>query len=184
MRSLLFLLRRALFLGVSAGIWLYSTSAIHAAERIVLKSRFLSDSISVSELSTLAETGKVSHSLQAYFNQSKQNSQDVRRRLTESVSINPLILDRVLNSPAGELVLDQVSQIVHTRSNQPNRQALRSALVLSATPDGQITLMETIKNYPTQEVQVDIERLEDAYQQFQRLRDTAQALQGILEIWK
>ena len=179
MRSLLFFLRRALFLAASTAILLHSTGAI-AAERVVFKYHFLQNSISVSELSTLAETGKVSSSLQTYLNLAKQDPQDIRRTLNQSVNVNPILLDRLLKSPAGDLILDQISQVVST-TGEANRQALRSALVRSAT-NGQITLIETLENYPSPEVQVDASRLGDAYLQLQRLRDTAQALQDIWQI--
>ncbi len=178
MRSLLFFLRPALFLGTTAAVWLHSMGAI-AADRIVLKYGFLQNSISVSELSTLAETGKVSDSLETSLNRLQQNPQDIRRTLTQPVNVNPMLLDRVLNSPAGDLILDQIGQVVSPSSNRANRQALRSALVLSATRDGQISLIEVIKNYPSPEVQVDAKGLADAYLQLQRLRDTVQALQDI-----
>jgi Alpha/beta hydrolase of unknown function (DUF1400) len=144
----------------------------------------LRNSISVGDLSTLAETGEVPNSLQTYLNRVNQNPQDIRRTLTQPVKVNPTALDRVLNSPIGDLALDQVSQIIHTPSRRADQQALRAALTQSATQDGQITLIETIENYPTQEVQIDLERLGEAYSQLQRLRDSVQAIQGLWEIWR
>ena len=178
MRSLLSSLRHALFFASTVAICLNAADA-RAAERIVLKYGILQNSISVSELSTLAETGKVSDSLETSLNRLQQNPQDIRRTLTQPVNVNPMLLDRVLNSPAGDLILDQIGQVVSPSSNRANRQALRSALVLSATRDGQISLIEVIKNYPSPEVQVDAKGLADAYLQLQRLRDTVQALQDI-----
>ncbi|WP_226583978.1 alpha/beta hydrolase [Microseira wollei] len=148
MRSLLFFLRRALFFASTVAVCLNGTDA-GAADRIVLKYGFLQNSISVRELSTLAETGKVSDSLETSLNRLQQNPQDIRRTLTQPVNVNPILLDRVLNSPAGDLILDQISQVVSTSSNRANRQALRSALVLSATRDGQISLIELIATVPT-----------------------------------
>ena len=180
MRSLLSSLSRALFFASTVAICLNGTDA-RAADRIVLKYGILQNSISVSELSTLAETGKVSDSLETSLNRLQQNPQDIRRTLTQPVNVNPILLDRVLNSPAGDLILDQIGQVVSTSSNRANRQALRSALVLSATKDGQISLIEVIENYPSPEVQVDAKGLADAYVQLQRLRDTVQAIE---QIWQ
>lgn len=178
MRSLLFFLRPALFLGSTAVVCLQAMGAI-AADRIVLKYGPLQNSISVSELSTLAETGKVSDSLETDLNRLQQNPEDIRRTLTQSVNVNPALLSRVLNSPAGDLILDQLGQVVSTDSNRANRQALRSALVLSATRDGQISLIELIENYPSTEIQVNAKGLADAFLQLQRLRDSVQAIQDI-----
>lgn len=54
---------------------------------------------------------------------------------------------------------------IHTSSNQANRQALRSALVLSANGDNKVSLIEVIQNYPTSEVIVEGERLVRTYNQ-------------------
>lgn len=82
-----------------------------------------------------------------------------------------MILDKVLNSTVGNAILDQLSQVIHTPSKKANRQALRSALLLSASKDEQMTLIEVIQNYPTSQVEVDGERLESAYRQLHRLQD-------------
>lgn len=181
--SLLFWLCWALGWGASAGILLQNGNAI-AAQQIVLKYRFVKETISVQDLSDLAETGEVSDSLRFYIERTKQDPQNIRRILTQPVTINPLLLDRVLNSPAGDIVLDQVGQVIRTSSSQENRQALRSALVLSAATDGQLALIEILQNYPSQAVQVEGEGLANAYLQLQRLKESAQAIQDLLDIWK
>jgi hypothetical protein len=66
-------------------------------------------------------------------------------------------------------MLDQVSQVVHTPSNRANRESLRGALVSSALPDGNITLIETLQNYPTPEVHVEGERLAEVIQNISKL---------------
>jgi hypothetical protein len=170
-------LRRALVLMASAGILLSSTSAI-AAEQVVLKYRIFRESISVEELSTFAQTGELSKSLRVNLALARQNPKTFRLYLTEPVRVNPVFLDRVLNNPIGNILLDEVSQAIHTPSRQADRQALRSALLLSASGDDQITLIETIQNYPTSEVEVSGDRLESAYRQLRRLEGSLQDLLG------
>jgi hypothetical protein len=43
-------------------------------------------------------------------------------------------------------------------------------LVVSASKDRQITLIEVIENYPTNEIEVEGDRLEAAYRQLRRLQ--------------
>lgn len=150
-----------------------------AAESVLLKFLIFRESISVSELSTFAETGELSPTLNAYMAMSKQDPQNVQAILTQSVPVNLIMMDRVLNTPVGDIILDRLSEAIHTPSNQANRQALRSALVLSASGDNQITLMEVIENYPTSEVHVEGDRLLEAYSQLSRLSGR---LQDILKI--
>jgi len=66
-------------------------------------------------------------------------------------------------------MLDRVSEVIHTPTNRANRQSLRSALVISALNDNQITLIEILENYPTADVHVEGDRLADILQQITRL---------------
>ncbi|MGV0105843.1 alpha/beta hydrolase [Nostoc sp. DSM 114160] len=85
----------------------------------------------------------------------------------------------MLNSQIGNIILDRVSQVISTPSQRANRQALRAALVLAANQDGQVSLIEIIKNYPTNEVEVDGDRLQGAYRQLRRLQTNLQDLFGL-----
>lgn len=175
---LLLLLRRWQITLIAVAIILTSADSAIAAEQVVLKYRIFRESFSVQELSTFAETGELSTSLRINLALARQDPKVVRGYLTESVKVDFLVLDRVLNSPVGNLVLDQVSQVIHTPSRQANRQALRAALVLSAREDGQISLIEVIQNYPTPEVEVEGDRLEDALRVLRQIQGRLQDLLG------
>ena len=175
MRLRFLVLRWVLVLAVSANILLSSSSAI-AAEQVVLKYRIFRESISVEELTTFAETGELSTSLRINFALARQDPKLIRYYLTEPVKVNPVLLDRVLNSPIGNVVLDEISQVIHTRSRRADRQALRAALVLSASRDREVTLIEILQNYPTSEVEVEGERLVSALRVLRRLGGRLQDL--------
>lgn len=185
MRSFL-LLHRMLALVVSAGILLSSVSGMppwsckqaFAAERIVLKYRIFRESLSVSELSTFAENGELSRPLQINLALARQDPKAIRRYLTQPVRVSPIILDRVLNSPVGNIILDQLSQVIHTPSRQADRQALRGALVVSASGDNAVTLIDVMRNYSTARLEVEGDRLESTYRQLLRLRGRWQDLLG------
>lgn len=162
MRSLLATPRWVLSLAISLGIGLYTTRAV-AAEQVILKYSILRFTIPVNELETFAETGQMSANLESLFGQAKKEPQKLRRTLTQPVKVRQSLLDQALNSQPGEILLDQVAQVIHTPNRGADRQALRAALVLSASDDDQITLLETIKNYPTPAVEVEGDRLVEAY---------------------
>lgn len=61
------------------------------------------------------------------------------------------------------MLLDRLGAVIQTPSNRANRQALRSALVLSASDDSQMTLLEILPNYPTSELHVKGELLVETY---------------------
>ncbi|WP_341526488.1 alpha/beta hydrolase [Nostoc sp. UHCC 0302] len=163
-------LRRSVVLIVSTCILLLGTLPAFAAERVVLKYSVFRESLSVEELSTFAQTGEVSRSLRVNLALARQNPKVVRQYLTEPVKVNLLLLDKVLNSSIGNVILDEISKVIHTPSRRADRQALRAALILSAKQDERVSVIEIIKNYPTSEVEVDGDRLESAYRQLRRLQ--------------
>ncbi len=171
MRLLFLSLPCSLVLMAITGILLLDTSAI-ATEQVVLKYGIFSESLAVEELTTFAQTGELSSSLRINFALARLNPKLVRQVLTEPVKVDLILLDRVLNSPIGNLLLDEISQTIHTPSRGADRQALRSALILSASRDRQVTLLEVIENYPTSEVEVEGERLVPAYRLLRRLAGT------------
>lgn len=140
-----------------------------AADSIVLKYSFLRETVSVAELATFARTGELSPSLRIYLKMAGREPAELRRVLTQEVKADPVFLSRILNSPVGGVMLDRASEVVHTPSNRANRESLRGAIVSSALSDGQITLIETLENYPTPEVHVEGERLVDFVQNIRRL---------------
>jgi hypothetical protein len=172
-----------LFLVAGAGILFYSTAAV-AAEKVVLKYSVIRMTLPVSELEVFAETGKMSPALEMLLGQAKKDPEVVRRSLTRPVKVSQKLLDRTLNSKLGEIVLDELGQVIRTPSGTANQEALRKALVLSASSDNQITLLETIKNYPTSEVYVEGDRLVEAYGKLvalsEQLGGVSERLQDVL----
>jgi hypothetical protein len=159
-------LSRRLWVGlsVSAAILLGSFPAI-AAQRVVLKYKILQESVSVQDLTTFAETGQATPDLQTYLKQSRQDPETVRQTLTKPVKINFLLLDRALNSPVGDVVLDRLGEAIQTPKGGAERQALRSALILSARSNNDFSILEVVQNYPTEEVVLDGDRAETAYRE-------------------
>ncbi|WP_193197806.1 alpha/beta hydrolase [Nostoc sp. MG11] len=177
MRCQFLALRRVLVLVLTTCLLIFSAPAF-AAERMVLKYGIFRESLSVEELSTFAQTGELSRSLRVNLALARQNPRAIRQYLTQPVKVNPVFVDRVLNSPVGNVILDQISEVIHTPSRRADRQAIRAALVLSASQDGQVSLIEIIENYPTTEVEADGDRLESAYRQLRRLQTSLENLFG------
>lgn len=166
-------LQRGLLWGTIATVLACTPKAI-AADQVVLRYGPLSRTVAVSDLKTLATTGKTSPELRTYLSLANQEPQTVRQALNRPIKVNVLTLDRLLNSPVGNVLLNQVSEVIHTPSGLADQQALRSALILSASRDQQVTLMETMENYPTSAVEVEADRLAETYQRVQQLTERAQ----------
>ncbi len=148
-----------------AMLGLFSTKVpVQAAQTVILKYSILRESVSVEELSRLANTGEASRSLKSYLKLANKEPEELRSLLNNNVDVDPVFLSKVLNSFAGNMVLDPVGEVIHTPSKRANRESLRGALVTSALSDKNIRLIEIFENYPTQEIHVDGDRLAEIYQ--------------------
>ncbi|MBI4781151.1 MAG: alpha/beta hydrolase [Oscillatoriophycideae cyanobacterium NC_groundwater_1537_Pr4_S-0.65um_50_18] len=151
-----------------------------AAEKIVLKYQIFRRSIAVADLTQFAETGETSRPLRTYLKLSGQDPAEIRDTLTKPVSVNLVVLDQVLNSFVGDLALGQLSQYIYTSARKDDDKAIRAALVLSASNDNQVSILEILQNYPTQEVILDGDNIGRAYEELQGLNNTLnRLLEGI-----
>lgn len=133
-----------------------------AAERLVVHYRIFSQSVAISELRTLADTGQASRAIQFYLTLGNRQPEELRQILTRPIAVNSNDLYQILSSPLGSIALDEVSQVIHTPNNQANRESLNAALVGASLPDGQIRLIDVLEKYPTNEVHLNGERLIEA----------------------
>ncbi|WP_035985857.1 alpha/beta hydrolase [Leptolyngbya sp. KIOST-1] len=147
----------------SLGLGTLTANPALAAQRVRLNYRGFSRTVPVSLLEMLANTGESTGVLGGLLNQAGQDPNELRSVLTRPLAADPVVLDRALNSRPGEWVLDYLGQSIHTGAGTANRQALRAALVLSASDDGQITLLELLQNYPTEEVVLEGDNIQAAY---------------------
>lgn len=147
---------------VSLGLIALAATPGYAAEQVRLNYRGFSRTVPVALLVALADTGESSGVLDGLLNQAGQDGDELRSLLTDPLPADPVILDRTLNSRPGEWVLDYLGESIHTGTGEADRQALRSALVLSASDDKQITLLEVLQNYPTEEVVLEGDNIQDA----------------------
>jgi hypothetical protein len=154
-----------------------------AAEKVVFKYGALRESVSTQELRDFATQGKPSAGLAGYIRKAGGNPQGVQTTLTQPIRVEARLVDRALNSGIGNLVLDRVGETIHPPAKTASRQALRAAIALSVKGDNQLSLLEIIENYPTQEVQVDGNQLAQAYNQINDLAQQAQRLRDWLSIF-
>lgn len=167
-----------------AGVLVSQTSG-NAAEQVVMRYGVLQRSASVEDLTRFVETGETTRQLRAYFRMSGQDPEQFRELLSREVEIDVVMLDRMLNNAVGDVVLDQMGDFIHTPSGETNREAMRSALILSASNGGRVSLLEVLQNYPTREIHVNGDRAVNAYRQIHAMQEgvstVREGLSGILE---
>ena len=151
-----FLQASLLILATGVGVSVKANDAV-ASEEIVLTYSAFDQPVLVKDLENFVATGKMSPSIRFLINITKQDPEVVRQALTKEVGLNSRFVYKVFNSLPGEYVLFQAGQVVHPKFN-PDRAvipALRGTLILSASDDSKISLLEFFQKYPTQQMYVD-----------------------------
>ncbi len=172
--------RRSRLLLLSSSFTLISSGAI-AAEQVVLRYGAFRSSVPVADLAELGSSGQAPASIQPYLRLLNREPVEVQQALTSQISIDHRLMDRVLNSPVGEVVLDRLGDVIQTPTGAANRQALRAALVLAASNDGKVSLLEVIQHYPTQEIHLDGKRLLAAYRELSQLERQARKVERLIK---
>ena len=140
-------------LGLSAGIVALSAFPSFATERIVLKVGPLRQSIELADLESFARTGEVPNSLRLY---SSILSPEVQRSLYQKLDLDPQMSDRiiedVLDSANGELLLDALTKIA------PNMtlDQLQGAIRLAATQADGLNVIGVLRAIPQDTLEVDL----------------------------
>lgn len=153
--------------GASKLVWLGGTALLgtgmslgtalptQAAQDIVFTYGPLGRSISIEDLTTLAETGEAPRSLRWYLRVANLQPETLQTILNTELGISLKLIDRVFYSLPGEFVLHEVGQVIRTPSNVANIQALRGTLIVSASEDNKVSLLEFLQNYPTPQLYID-----------------------------
>ena len=176
LRTLVYWLSLSIF--VTAAVFV--RPQVIAAKKVVLKYAGFRGSIPVGELTNLAQTGETSQSLQFHLEAAQQDPEDGRQVLTQPIDANLITLDQALNSSVGNLLLDQIGQVVHPPTEQVSRQALRSVLVSSTGSDNQISLIEVLQNYPASNIEVEGDRSVQTYRRINILSSRLRTIEESL----
>jgi hypothetical protein len=174
-------MRNALLAGVSA-IVLHAVPAA-AAEQLVFTFGPLRPAFSIDELEAFAAGGRVPSSMRFYLNVSNTDPDVVRAILSEEFDLSLQFVDQKFNTLLGEFVLFQMGKIIHTPSRQANIQALRSALVLSVSDDNKISLIEFMRNYPTQELHIDGIKLSQVARNLRQVSNDIREVRSRIQLW-
>ncbi|CAN1211238.1 hypothetical protein TUMEXPCC7403_13645 [Tumidithrix helvetica PCC 7403] len=134
-----------------------------AAETVVFKYGMFEETLTLDQIQAFANAGELNSPLGEYLKERSLVDLALRKSLMQEISVDLIQLDRALNSPMGEFLLDRVGQAIGPHSGKANRQALRSAIVLSASQDRKLSILKVIRNYPLDRIDIDGESLEKLY---------------------
>ena len=135
------------------------SNSVLAAERIYASYSALELSISVTTLEKYAKTGVIDDELAAYQQYLPlQQLQELRQILLNRVKVSPVVLSQFLYTPQGEFLLHRLAQVIKTKSPQPEPEfhTLRSAVILASAESGGLTLLNVLRKYPTNRINLDV----------------------------
>ena len=139
-------------LGLSALL----SGAAQAAENLTLINGALHQSVTMDELSLLAEEGVSKGGLHLVLSEANVEPATARGFLTQTISYDLSSADALFNSGAGKDLLMDLSKVIMPRSTDEDaEQALRAAVINSLRDDNSLTPIEIVANYPV-DAQVDV----------------------------
>jgi hypothetical protein len=165
----------AILLGSSASI-LSSSSRAFGAEKIVLTFGPIRQAINISDLEDFAKDGKTTPTLRQIIGASKMDAGTLRGLIGLEIGLKPANLARVIYSTPGEKITDEIGQAIRTQRRTESGKALRAAVILAASDDGKLSILEILKKYPLAEVYVDVASIGAAVAKVQGLAGNLQTL--------
>lgn len=133
-----------------------ATTSVQAANTVVIEYGSFADSIPVSDLQKVAQTGKFPHDLDFYASKlSPQQRSLLVGALRTNIPINVVAIDNLLDSQIGTTVVDDLSKAIHRKDNA-KVEALKAALILGSTAPKGLSLLSFINAYPSQRLEINL----------------------------
>lgn len=143
-------------LALGLGIAVAPALPLRASDQVVLAFGPFSRSIPTESLVKFAETGVVDRPLAPFLRRlNGAQREQLRTALTARRTINLVPLSQWFNSPMGDRSLQFLGKLVQTDAGLNGRQALRAAIV-AAAEDGDISVIDIVRNFPTPSLQIDL----------------------------
>lgn len=131
-----------------------------SAERITFILPPFSRTLEISSLENFVETGRIDANLRQYLgNTTPEQQKEFRQALTTSKEINPVLISRFFNTTMGEDILNLLGGLITIQGDINGKFALRSALIKSAFEPGGVTILNLLRNLPTN-MQIDVTRVQ------------------------
>lgn len=144
-------------LALALGTALVTALPLRAAETVVLEFGPFSRSIPTESLVTFAETGTVDSQLTPFLRRlNPAQQQGLRAALSRGRAVNVVPISQWFNSPMGDRSLQFLGKLAQTEAGLNGRQALRAAIVAAAAEDGEISLLDVVRHFPTSSLRVDV----------------------------
>ena len=128
-----------------------------AAEKISFPLSVLGEFyLSVDDLATFAEEGKITRELAYYTNHLDEKTlAQLQQILQTKITVDPITVYRLTNMPMGEDFLRRLGNIIYTHPQRNGLHAIRAALIQAAAAPEGLTAINFLRHFPTQQMQLD-----------------------------
>jgi predicted dienelactone hydrolase len=147
-----------------------ATKPAFAADHIYFSYGAFERSVSIQSLETYAKTGSIEGDLTAYTRYATPDQlEQLREILLTRADINPVAVSQFLYTAQGEVLLEQLGNLIQTEAHLSGFYAIRAALILAAADPEGLTLINVLQKFPTQGVRIEVDRTLSLVSQLERL---------------
>ena len=157
---------------------------VRAAERLYFSYGLFERSVSISSLEAYAEDGTVNADLGFFLNFLNSDiEEELQKALNTKYELDPVAISQSFYDPIGETSLRYIGRGIQTGGRQNGLYALRAALVQAAEePDG-FTVLDVLRQFPTEGMRIDLKVLVEGLRAGRRfLEETNQVIDGIQQL--
>jgi len=152
-----------------------------AAERISLSYGLLERTITLETLQAFAEEDEVPRELRSYTRYfTPEQLEQFRQLLRTRFELSPVAISHFLYTDQGEVILQQLGEVVRTEAGLSGARALRSALVMAAFDEEGLTPLTVLEHFPLEGLTIDVTQTSAIVTQVQRqVTQTQRAIAAI-----
>ncbi|MEM1368144.1 MAG: alpha/beta hydrolase [Cyanobacteria bacterium P01_H01_bin.15] len=152
------------------GVGFAITGEAQAAERVTFVYQGEDYTVTIDQLSEFAKDGTVPPTIQKLFDTGVQAPTKFTGILDDEITISPRTVQKVLDSSVGEFLLLKLDNSVNIGDIRDDERiaGIRIALEKSYNDDNAVSVLEILKNYPQEDIRVDVSGLEKTYNDVER----------------
>ncbi|MEP0914777.1 alpha/beta hydrolase [Leptolyngbya sp. GB1-A1] len=137
----------------------FAVRPVFGAEHISLSYGVFQQSISIGALESYAATGKPNGAFMAFAHFSKPDQlMQLRQILTARVPLDSDKFRQFLHTAIGEQFVRDLAGLIQSNEPQLSISTLRSALIRASTEPGGLTLLNVLRQFPGDSVEIDLAR--------------------------
>lgn len=152
-----------------------------AADRIYASYAVLERSISIAALEEYAKNGTIAEDLAVYSRYARPGDlEQLRQILQARADLDPIVISQFLYTRQGEVLLKRLGEVIQSGAGNSGFYGLRAALILAAADKQGLTLLNVLRQFPTPEIRVNLQRALQMAQELQGwVNQTTRAIDGV-----